>query len=1073
MSQILNAKNLATSLCLQRFSSKARFPNSQKFAALLQPWSFQRFSSKPSPHHEDFLSGTSSVYVEAMYQQWLKDQTSVHASWQIYFHNVEAGLAPGQAFSPPPYLQGAAVTTQRSGLTLTPVKTKEMALLPVATPVPVAQKADPIATPAKDSQYLSDSLGLAYLIRSYQVRGHQAANLDPLGLHNFRPVEEPPELNPEFHGFKPEDWDRTLNLKGKSAGGYTGFLKELSRQPNVTLRQVYNRLRQTYCSTLGVEYMHITSRERCNWIRDRVENPYWLKYTKEQKMHIYERLVFADTFETYLNNKFNTSKRFGLDGGESVIVGLKAMIDYGSKLGLENFTFGMPHRGRLNVLANVLRKPMPLIFKEFQDTHYDMEKYREQVNDWSMSGDVKYHLGTTMTRTYPDGRRVNISLLANPSHLETVDPVVIGKTRANQFYMGDREEDKMRSMGVIMHGDAAIAGQGIVYEVMQLAKLQEFNTGGTIHVVVNNQVGFTTDPSDSRSTPYCTDIAKAFGIPILHCNGDDPLSVVTAFEMAIEWRQDFMEDIMIDVICYRRNGHNELDQPMFTQPVLYQQIAKHPSTVAIYEKSLLDSGSAAKEELDEIKDWVKSVYDKEFDAAKTYSEKNDWIAHRWEKFKSPRQLSRIRETGVDVSILQKIGIKTTKVPKDFILHRQLEKILESRRQTVETGRGIDWATAEALAFGTLLMEGNHVRLTGQDVERGTFSHRHAVLHNQKNNETYTPLNHLVKHFSASAPLTDLTSVTDVQAKFTVANSILSEYAVMGVEVGFSLENPNALVVWEAQFGDFVNGAQVMLDTFVCAGENKWMRQCGITLLLPHGYDGQGPEHSSCRMERFLQNCDDDEGDVPEMEESKTRQVQTINWQVVNCTTPANYYHVLRRQVHRDFRKPLIVIAPKSLLRHKLCVSTIEEMGPGTRFKRVFGETNQAIMEQAQKVRRLIICTGKIYYELLQEREKRGIEDIAIIRLEQIAPIPFDVLASEAKLYGNAEIVWVQEEPKNMGAWSYVQPRIRTAIRKFLVDDCREARYVGRAPAASPATGMSRVHKMEQEMLIENALEKGA
>jgi len=1014
------------------------------------------------------MSGTSSVYVEAMYEQWKKNPGSVHASWQVYFQNVEAGLPIGQAFAPPPVIPaGYAAPT---GLTLTPKPAPATATaLAGAAGVPaVVPQAAPSAAAASD---FSDSLAVSHFIRSYQVRGHEAAPVDPLGLHAFRAPAPPPELDPRFHGFTEADLDRPLNLKGRGAGGQTGFLQELANQPNITIRQIWNRLKKTYCSTLGVEYMHISSRERCNWVRDKVENPNWLKYNKEKKMHIFERLAFADQFETYLNQKFNTSKRFGLDGGEAVIPGLKAMVDHGSRLGVENFTFGMPHRGRLNVLANVLRKPMPMIFKEFQDTHYDLEQYREKHSDWSMSGDVKYHLGTTMTRTYPDGRRVNISLLANPSHLETVCPVVVGKTRANQFYMGDREEDKLRSMAVLMHGDAAIAGQGVVYETMQLAKVNEFATGGTIHVVVNNQVGFTTDPSDSRSTLYCTDIAKAFGIPILHCNGDDPLSVVTAFEIATEWRQDFMEDIMIDMICYRRNGHNELDQPLFTQPVLYQKINKHPTTAQIFKQRLVQEGTCTAEEAKEIENWVNSTYDSEFEAAKTYQKsEDDWIASKWKGFKSPRQLSRIRETGVDTGLLKMIGLKTTEVPEKFMLHRQLKKILEARRANVEAGVGIDWGTAEALAFGSLLLEGNHVRLTGQDVERGTFSHRHAVVHDQSDDRTHTPLNHLAKHSSPSAPLTDISAVADLQAKLTVKNSILSEYAVLGFEVGFALENPNALCVWEAQFGDFVNGAQIMLDTYICAGENKWNRQCGITMLLPHGYDGQGPEHSSCRLERFLQNCDDDEHEVPEMDEVLTRQVQRINWQVVNCTTPANYYHVLRRQVHRDFRKPLIVVAPKALLRHKLCTSTLEDMGPGTRFKRLIMEQSEAVKANAEKVRKLIYCTGKIYYELAQEREKNGQEDVAIVRLEQIAPVPFDLVAREAALYKNAEILWVQEEPKNMGAWSYVQPRLRTAFSKLNEDDHREARYVGRAPAASPATGMSRVHAFEQRDLIERALE---
>ena len=977
----------------------------------------------------------------------------MHISWSAYFTNIEKGIDPDKAYSAPASIAGSAGKLAPAGQTNSSYAT--------ASP---ASGGSPLA---------SDSLGLSYLINAYQVRGHEMAKLDPLDLHAYRSkTGPPPELDYKFHGFKESDLDRTLNLLGTSTGGNTGFLDILSSSPTITLRQVVANLNKTYCSSLGVEYMHMGARDKCNWIRSQVETPKWMKFSNEKKMHIYERLCFTDQFEKFLANKFNTAKRFGLEGGDSVIPGLKCMIDRGSELGVESFTFGMPHRGRLNVLANVMRKPMPQIFKEFQGTHYDLDDYMK--HDWSSAGDVKYHLGTSMDRSYPDGRRVHLALVANPSHLEAVNPVVIGKVRAKQFFSGNREEDKLKHMPVLLHGDAAFAGQGIVYETMQMARVPDFAVGGTIHVIVNNQVGFTTDPQNSRSTMYSSDLGKAFNIPIFHCNGDDPAAVVTAFEMAVEWRQKFQEDCIIDMICYRRHGHNELDQPMYTQPQMYARINKHPDTLAVYSKQLVAEGVCTQSDIDEKLKMVLTTLETEFAAAKDWvTPPSDWLSSKWSGFLSPRQKSRVRATGVSVDKLRDIGLKMSTLPKTLNVHKQLEKIFAARKDTIEKGAGIDWGTAEALAFGTLLLEGNHVRLSGQDVQRGTFSHRHAVVTDQKTGENYTPLNKLAKHTLPSAALTKTGQISaDMQADFTARNSILSEFGVLGFELGYSLENPNTLVLWEAQFGDFVNGAQIMIDQFISAGEDKWLRQSGLTMLLPHGYMGQGAEHSSCRVERFLQQVDEDPDFVPEMAESNRMQIQQHNWQVVNCTTPANYYHVLRRQVHRDFRKPLILVTPKNLLREKKCTSTLEDMGESTKFKRVYEEVNPDIVANAANVRRVVYCSGKVYFELEDEREKRGLKDVAIVRIEQLAPFPWDKVAEQQRLYPNADAMWCQEEPKNMGPWSFVQPRIATATLHYNKKEIRP-KYAGRKPSAATATGLgARAHNAEQAELVNAALTQG-
>ncbi len=627
-----------------------------------------------------------------------------------------------------------------------------------------------------------------------------------------------------------------------------------------------------------------------------------------------------------------------------------------------------------------------------------------------------------------------------------------------------RPEDVRNVVPILLHGDAAFAGQGIVYETMQMAGVDDFNVGGTIHVVVNNQIGFTTNPIHSRSTPYCSDIGKAFNCPIFHCNGDDPLAVSTALETAVEYRHEWGTDVIIDMVCYRRNGHNELDQPAFTQPKLYRKISSHPSTIDVFEKSLIESGDMTKEECAEVRQFALDSYESDLQAAKTYKRKeDDWLSSKWKSFRSPRQMSRIRPTGVDTEILRKIGIVAGTVPPDFKLHRQMAKIFQARREMAEQGEGIDWGTAEALAFGSLLLEGNHVRITGQDVQRGTFSHRHAVVKDQETELEYAPLNHIAKSVDPSSPIEQMKP--DHQAGFTCRNSILSEFGVLGFEHGYSLENPNALVIWEAQFGDFVNGAQTMIDQFISAGEDKWLRQSGLVMLLPHGYDGQGAEHSSCRLERFLQQVDEDPHFVPPMAQDERMQIQKTNMQIVNCTTPANYFHCLRRQIHRDFRKPLIVASPKNLLRNKRCVSKLEDMAPGTTFHRVLDETDEAIVQNAEKVTTLVFCTGQIYYELLTERERRGITNVALVRLEQIAPFAFDRVAESAVKYPNAEIVWAQQEPKNMGAFAYVNPRVMTATREINKKEKR-VRYVGRQVSAAPATGMGKVHQAEYQRILD-------
>jgi len=839
-----------------------------------------------------------------------------------------------------------------------------------------------------------------------------------------------------------------------------------------TLRSVLARLKQAYCGSVGYEYMHITDREKCNWLRERIETPTQRAYSKRRKLIMLDRLAWADLFEAFLSNKYSAAKRFGLEGAETLIPGMKELIDRAAELDVSSIVIGMPHRGRLNVLANVVRKPLSSIFAEFASGVRPAAAVAAEGEAYTGSGDVKYHLGTSYDRPTLRGAAIHLSLVANPSHLEAVNTVVQGKVRAKQYY--DKDTERGRTLPILLHGDGAFAGQGIVYESLDMSGLPDYTVGGTIHIVVNNQVAFTTDPKSSRSSPYCTDVAKGLGVPVLHVNGDDVEAVAHACELAAEWRQRWKSDVVVDLVCYRRYGHNEIDDPMFTQPLMYKVIRSHRNAHQQYADRLVREGSVTPDEVAAIQNRVQSVLESEFAASKTLAAlPADWLAERshWGGFKAPNQLSRIRNTGVPNELLQDVGRVVTTLPEGFTPHRAIARVYEARRAALAQPAepSVDWALAEALALGTLLREGFHVRLSGQDVERGTFSHRHAVLHDQATGARYRPL-------CAAGP----------PGLFTVSNSSLSEFGVLGFELGYSMESPAQLVLWEAQFGDFANGAQVMIDQFISSGEAKWLRQSGLVMLLPHGYDGQGPEHSSARLERYLQQSDESPFSIPDMNADTRRQIQNSNWQVCNVTTPANYFHLLRRQVHRDFRKPLILMAPKNLLRHPKCKSSLNEFddlddatnGQGTRFKRLImdaAETERSRTPPPKKdVKRLVMCSGKVYYELDAEREAKSggqagstATGVAIVRVEQLAPFPWDLVLRELRRYPDAEVVWAQEEPQNMGAFMHVLPRLQTALAAE--GRPTAVRYAGRPPSASTATGFGGQHALEQAALLKDAL----
>lgn len=982
---------------------------------------------------ESFLSGSSAAYVEDMYAAWCDDPSSVHASWAAYFKQVAAGAPPGAAHATPPTITGQPLATSGAGL---------------------APRSGP-----------SDTARTLHLIQAYQKRGHEQAKLDPLGVHGWREgsataaetnstVEN--DLDYKTYGFSDNDWNRGLTLTWgmENVAGLMGNA-DVNNDGETTLEEIVNYLQLCYTGTTAVEFAHITDLEKNNWLRARVEVPP-PALSKEEKALILERLAVSEKFESVCANKFSTAKRFGLEGLEPLIPGMKAMVDAGSEMGVTDVVLGMPHRGRLNVLGNVIQKPLQQIFQEFKGAGHSMPN----DDDWSSSGDVKYHLGTSCNTVYPDGRQVHLTLLPNPSHLETVNPIVNGKARARMHLKGD--VDGTATLPVVLHGDAAFAGQGVVYETMQMCSLDFFQSGGTINVICNNQVGFTAEPNQGRSTMYASDLGKAFGAPIFHVNSDDCEAVVRAFKLAIEWRQTFHTDVVIDLIGYRRHGHNEIDEPTFTQPLMYDVVKKHPTPLQVYSSQLVAEGSMTQDEVDQIVGGVTGHINKCFDESDDWKPDSDgavgmFADSSWAAMKKPTEMSVFESTGVDEETFSAVAASLTAVPEGFSLHAKLKRQNKAKEESLIKGEGIDWATGEALAFGSLLLEGNDVRLSGQDVERGTFSHRHCVVSDQKTGDKHCWINNI----SPNQP-----------RQFQVENSFLSEYGVLGFELGYSMETPHQLVMWEAQFGDFVNGAQIVIDQYISSLEAKWLRQTGLVLSLPHGHQGAGPEHSSCRLERFLQCSDEDPDVVPadiETLEGQIRQVQHNNWQVMNITTPANYFHALRRQLHREFRKPLILAQTKALLRHKQAVSTKEEFMSGTRFHRVYPEQFPDQLQAEEKIRKVVFCSGKIYYELLDKRQADAVDDVALIRLEQISPFPFDHVAKAQRDYPNAEFAWVQEEPKNMGAWYFVNERIETATREINGQELR-AKFVGRKTMASPAEGYGDVHQYQQNKILQQAMD---
>lgn len=865
------------------------------------------------------------------------------------------------------------------------------------------------------------------------------AQLDPLGInHADLDASEAPELQLSTYRFDEKDMDRVFKLPSTT---YIGRPDEKA----LPLREILRRLENAYCRSIGVEFMFINSLEQCNWIRKRFETPGAMELDAEAKRLLLARVTRAAGFEAFLARKWSSEKRFGLEGCEILIPAMKAIIDKSSELGVESIIMGMPHRGRLNVLANVCRKPLEQIFTQFAGL--------EASDDGS--GDVKYHLGTYVERlNRVTNKNIRLAVVANPSHLEAVDPVVQGKTRAEQFYKGDTEGK--RTMSILLHGDAAFSGQGIVYETFHLSDLPDYTTRGTIHIVANNQIGFTTDPRHSRSSPYCTDVARVVNAPIFHVNADDPEAVMHVCNVAAEWRATFHKDVVVDLVSYRRGGHNEIDEPMFTQPLMYSKIRKMKSIMDKYSAKLIEEGVVTREEVDDVRSKYEKICEEAYGKAQqeTSIRYKDWLDSPWSGFFEGKNPMKMSTTGIKEETLIHIGKRFSSPPPNaagFVIHKGIERILRSRMEMVEA-RQVDWALAEAMAFGSLLKEGIHVRLSGQDVERGTFSHRHHVLHHQTVDKSiYRPL----------------CSLYPDQAPYTVCNSSLSEFGVLGFELGYSMTNPNALVCWEAQFGDFFNTAQCIIDQFVTSGQSKWVRQSGLVLLLPHGMEGMGPEHSSARPERFLHACSEDaEVFPPVTDEFAIRQLHDTNIIVANCSTPANYFHILRRQIAMPFRKPLVIFTPKSLLRHPEAKSSFDDMLEEREFQRIIPES-AAASANPDGVKRLIFCSGKVYYELRKAREERGLDDsVAIARVEQLCPFPFDLVRQEINKYPNAELAWAQEEHKNMGAWSFLQPRFHTVIKEDGVD--RPVRYVGRGVSASPATGSKRQHLKELAHLVEDA-----
>ena len=972
---------------------------------------------------ETFLEGQNAAYVEALQAQHAQDPASVDDVWAEYFRALGEGAQDAKAAATGPSW-ARRDWPQQPADELTSALTGEW---PVTAPAAETKAAgDKIAAKAaekgislSDGQVRAaviDSLRALMIIRAYRIRGHLVAQLDPLGMRK----EEPhPELEPASYGFTEADMDRPI------------FIDNVLGLEVASLRQITDILKRTYCGTFALQFMHISDPEQVSWLKERIEGlGKEIQFTKNGRRAILNKMVEAEGFEKFLHVKYMGTKRFGLDGGESLIPAMEQIIKRGGALGLKEIAIGMPHRGRLSVLANVMGKPYRAIFNEFQGGSFKPE-------DVDGSGDVKYHLGASSDREF-DGNMVHLSLTANPSHLEAVNPVVLGKVRAKQDQMNDTERRQV--MAVLLHGDAAFAGQGVVAEGFGLSGLRGHRTGGTMHIIVNNQIGFTTAPHFSRSSPYPTDIALMVEAPIFHVNGDDPEAVVHAAKVATEFRQKFLKDVVLDIFCYRRFGHNEGDEPMFTNPAMYTRIKKHKSTLQLYTERLVNDGLIPEGEIEDLKAGFQAFLNDEFETGKTYKpNKADWLDGRWSHLNREGAEYQRGETWMSKPMMDEVGAALTRYPDGFNIHKTVARQLDAKAEMFSSGKGFDWATAEALAFGSLVSEGYPVRLAGQDSTRGTFSQRHSAFIDQQTEDRYYPLN----------------NIKEGQARYEVIDSMLSEYAVLGFEYGYSLAEPNALVMWEAQFGDFANGAQIMFDQFISSGESKWLRMSGLVMLLPHGFEGQGPEHSSARLERFLQQCAQD------------------NWIVANCSTPANYFHILRRQIHRSFRKPLVLMTPKSLLRHKLCISEAADFLEGSSFHRVLWDDAQkgnsdTVLQADDKIKRVVMCSGKVYFDLLEERDARGIDDIYLLRVEQFYPFPAMALLKELERFPNAEIIWCQEEPKNQGAWSFLEPNIEWVLNR-LNGVSKRPSYVGRPASASVATGLASQHKAQQTALVNEAL----
>ena len=951
-----------------------------------------------------FLNKSNGAFIEQMYLKFINKDDNLPESWKKYFDEIGEELD--------------VVAKEINGPSWSPKKKRididEIQKRIKKNEIDLSEQQNIIDDDQKNQiKSHSDSIKAVALIRSYRQRGHLIAKLDPLGLLESEYLDE---LHPESYGFKKEDYKKKIYLDG------------VINKEHSNIREILKFLKKTYCGPIGYEYMHISNPTERKWFRDRVEKSEdVLQFTKNGKEAILKKLIQAEGFEKFLHTKYVGTKRFGLDGGESLIPALEQIIKIGGQSNVKEVKIGMSHRGRLNVLANVLQKSYKKIFNEFAG----------EINPSSKegAGDVKYHLGASSNRDF-GGNPVHVSLTDNPSHLEAVNPVVLGQTRAKQFFHKDKERKKV--IPILIHGDAAFAGQGVVSECFAMSGLPGHNTGGTIHIIINNQIGFTTSPRFARSSPYPSDVAKMVDAPILHVNGDDPEAAVFAARIASEFRLKFNRDVVIDLICYRRFGHNEGDEPSFTQPLMYKKIRSHPSPVKVYGDKLVNENTISNENLNDYIKKFKSLLDDQYKNAKDYKPQIKWFEGTWSAYKPEKGKDKRGISGTEVNKLLKISERINKTPQDLNLHKTITKILKKRQETVEKGSDIDWSTAEALAFGSLLEEGYPVRLVGQDSGRGTFSQRHSVLRNQLDNSRYIPLN----------------NISNNQKQFEVVDSFLSELAVLGFEYGYSLVEPNTLTLWEAQFGDFANGAQVVIDQFIASGERKWSRASGLVMLLPHGYEGQGPEHSSARLERFLQMCSND------------------NMQVMNCTTPANYFHALRRQMHRDFRKPLIIMTPKSLLRNKYCVSNIQDFNKKNSFHRIMWDhaidpksSGFIKLKKSSEIKKVIMCSGKVYFDLLQAREKLKKDDVILYRIEQLYPFPAKALVKELKPYAkNAKFYWCQEEPKNMGAWFSVRDYIQWTLDTIKANN-KAISYIGRSPDASPATGYAKRHLSQQEEII--------